>query len=1038
MNPQGSQPNPSPQQGQGQGAAARRAEERREREDSAARRGDRDRAVAAQGNDDPEDLGDFGDGDWDTADGSEYDLDGDDNAVLQPPGPPPEPLDHGPPPAETPAMAVSSQGDELAAFEEPVAPANDNDPLDVQGLGGEPAEDGDDTPLTRTLTNDELLDLSRRAMNESDTISDRDWLSFTYQQGERGTLPRDSYLGPARFDAELAYRRGLVTPDAYSAAFDKWEADRQAQAQQEWLAQQPEPRFTAERSWMLGQIDEPTYSAAFDAWAGQHQAQAEEAHHQEQERRRLEAGGLTGNDLLDSGAGGLEDEGLMLKTKPARFAAEAQYLAGRMGRDDYLIAFTAWGASQQGGAPAAESGGLVLPEDGPAEAPADDSHLWDQDTEFDTSGYQVTPEDVRPKGSDLPGFGVQARVQPVREPVGLLDVDTHKAAAAGAWDWMLARDFDAKLLDQARTRGLDHPTHGNTTLERLGAERLPDPGFNSTPFTTAQMQRQIAVSAGNEDAPDRWKLASGGEIGQRAAGVAVPPYGYYRAWPHLNTGEKWLYGAATGAATLGMVSGAARGAGAAGRGLGAAWAKTQRGQTAALSKTNRMLADRGLPPMTQKEYNAMLQVAAKTPAGGSGTATLAAPEAPVRVSPAGFDPWARPTVIWTPPKPQPWALPGPATVPTTTPVSTPGPGQTPAPTRTPAPEWEDAPTPGQSPAPTRSPAPVPGTTPTPAEAPQPQPVRTPATAAPWEPAAVPEAFPTPLTRTTPDVTPATPQSPAPQRRTAYAAQAAPFPSPGPAQAAAVGKSQQPDPEPVPEPIPEPVRKPQPKPDPEPLAGRLALRTKPQPAKPPTRYPRRTPSPTAGPHPQHEPVLPKAPGRFPRTTRHAEKVRVSYDSISDSFSTELLDYDDPVVTGWDLSPPQQTARQVGGLSLTPKRRGVTAEHDAFMDRAAEVDPAIQQELRRKAAKSGGGVVSGDYSLSFDHDLDAETTSALYERPPAVKAARRDALAKAVLAGPQDLKGKRRKARKEKLKEFGGELPGVVLTRPPPLKEAPMRM
>ena len=222
-----------------------------------------------------------------------------------------------------------------------------------------------------------------------------------------------------------------------------------------------------------------------------------------------------------------------------------------------------------------------------------------------------------------------------------------------------------------------------------------------------------------------------------------------------------------------------------------------------------------------------------------------------------------------------------------------------------------------------------------------------------------------------------------------------------------------------------------------------LRPAPRPGKQSPVLPPKPPVPMEG-DARQEPVLPAAPGRFPRTTRHVERVKVSYDSISDSFTTELVDYDEPSITGWDMSPPQQTPRQVGGLTLTPKRRGVVAEHDDFMERDAEIDPAIQQELRRRAAKTGDGVAEGEYELSFDHDIDAQSTSAVYERPPKEKAALRDALLREFAHQQEqrrieDLKGnKSRKKRREKLNEFAGELPGMVLVRPPPLKEsAPLR-
>lgn len=900
-------------------------------------------------------------------------------------------------------------------------------------------------------------------MNDADTIAERDWLSYVADQGERGQLGKTAYIGPARFTGESDYRIGSLDADRYEAEFGKWDTARQEQERAAWMATQPEPRFPQERDWMMGQIDAPTYHKAFDAWAAQ-QVPAEET--------PTASGAVQGDvseyDLLDSGAGGFGDDKLAQETKGARFPEEAQYIAGHIGRDEYLGAFVQWGAQQgqqDGGdgllVPSATTspqaamvqGNLYAGMDGasPPEAlnPTSPQAAMAQGDLYEGAAPIRSSVDIMEgTGSDLPGYGADL-VHPSKEDGdGPLSASNYTEAAGSAWDWMTAKEFDADLLEEARTRGIDPPKHGNTFLERLGAERLPDPGFNATPISTATMQQQIAVSANNLDAPDRWRLAAGGELGKRALGVAAPPYTYLRHYDDMNTGEKWLYGAATGAATLGVVSGGAKG-------LGVVLASTKRGQTTALSKTNRMLAGWGLPPMSQKEYNSYLNVAAKTPAGGSGTATLA-PEAPVRVAPskvppAVVNPFERPTVVWTPPAPKPWALPGPAAVQIAPPgVSAPGPAETPTPRRSPSPEFEGAPEPGESPEPTRTPSspprPEPSRTPEPVPEPSrtpepmPEPPRSPELASPRQPEPSTPGAPGPMKRAEP--TPVTTRSPAPARRSAFEEQTAAYPSAAPALAAAMGEALQPAPDP--QPIPDPVKMKQQQPEtktkplPVPLAARALAPVKTMPAR---RYPRRVPPPTDG-DVERDPVLPAGAGRFPRQTQHNERVRVTYDSVGDSFSTEMIDYDDPQVTGWDMSPPQQTARQVGGLTLTPKRRGVTAAHDGFEERA-EIDLAIQQELRHKAQRAGGGVVEGEYDLSFRHDIDAGSTSAVYDVPPQVKAQRRDALIKDSVKRQaqqkaEDLKGQRRKKRKKKLNEYAGELPGVTIARPPPLKEAnPLR-
>ena len=90
------------------------------------------------------------------------------------------------------------------------------------------------------------------------------------------------------------------------------------------------PRFDAETAYLAGDLSQAEYDAAFAAWA---EADAE--------KRRIAAGGLTDWDLDDQGAGGRGDEKMVLDTKPARFAAEAAFLAGQLSEDEYHTAFDA-------------------------------------------------------------------------------------------------------------------------------------------------------------------------------------------------------------------------------------------------------------------------------------------------------------------------------------------------------------------------------------------------------------------------------------------------------------------------------------------------------------------------------------------------------------------------------------------------------------------------------------------------------------------------------------------------------------------------
>ena len=252
--PRGSQPTAG-QQNAGQQAARRRTEQRRDRETEDSRRGAEDRARDAvpKASADVEDLGDFGD-----VEDDELTDDDDDDFGLAPGD------------SEQAPASPSRTGGEARPSTPP--PAETEDPLDEGGgltdadLGPADPQDDDDqgrrAPTTRKASTDELLDLSRRAMNDADTIAERDWLSDVAGRGERGELRTNAYIGPARFQAETQYRIGGVSPDAYEAEFATCNTARQERERQDWMATQPEPRFDAERGFLLGQM-----SMAEASWA---------------------------------------------------------------------------------------------------------------------------------------------------------------------------------------------------------------------------------------------------------------------------------------------------------------------------------------------------------------------------------------------------------------------------------------------------------------------------------------------------------------------------------------------------------------------------------------------------------------------------------------------------------------------------------------------------------------------------------------------------------------------------------------------------
>ena len=410
------------------------------------------------------DLGDFGDVDADESEGREYGMDDqlnyddlDDQGLA--PGDP----------EQAPARPSRPGGE---ARPSTLPPAETADPLDEgeltdSDLGLDDADhQGRSAPTTRTLKTDDLLDLSRRAMNDADTIAERDWLSHVADQGERGELRANAYIGPSRFTGEQDYRIGSLDADACEAEFGKWDTARQEKERADWMATQPEPRFAAERDWMMGQLGEQDYHKAFDAWAAQQQAPADA---DAPDGETTPAGDVTEYDLLAQ------------ETKAARFEAEAQYLAGRITEEDYHAAFDEWAAQQA--PPGEDRGDGLLPSaDAVGDGYTGEASWMDEEFEGGT-GRRPAPAGVTADdalvGSDLPGFGAQAAVQPadpdrppyVGSPSNLLE-------QAGVWAGSgLAVPHTGFILRFTRVvikGGKRTFTTGNFTTGQRRRQRLPD------------------------------------------------------------------------------------------------------------------------------------------------------------------------------------------------------------------------------------------------------------------------------------------------------------------------------------------------------------------------------------------------------------------------------------------------------------------------------------------------------------------------------------------------------------------------------------
>ena len=405
---------------------------------------------------------------------------------------------------------------------------DDDDDGDAPKGGGE----------RKPATTEELLTLHREAMNKAQTIGERDRISYKIAALERGDWepdddPRNWYTGPARFEAEQQFYDGNLTRAEYADALEaEVEAARQAAVQKatengnDWHV----PLINQLHE---GSITQEEYEAAFatEVTKIQERQQAKQAEALEKagpawhrellvqlfdgkiapdqyqtafdkrvdsiERGRVEAGGLTAWDLADQGAGGEGDERVKIATTPARFAAEAAFLTGKIDEATYAAAFRRW-ADQRRAAPTPTSpqqamaqgatpeelaeltgeeeeetdewGDLWFPSEGgpspdvlPAAnppTPTSPQQAMAQGTTgggVDSKGGQAGPrqEGVTPADLPAPETFLEQRRRLLRDRMatapgasGLISGATARVGRLtdDAVDFVLARDFDAKLM----------------------------------------------------------------------------------------------------------------------------------------------------------------------------------------------------------------------------------------------------------------------------------------------------------------------------------------------------------------------------------------------------------------------------------------------------------------------------------------------------------------------------------------------------------------------------------------------------------------
>ena len=125
------------------------------------------------------------------------------------------------------------------------------------------------------------------------------------------------------------------------------------------------------------------------------------------------------------------------------------------------------------------------------------------------------------------------------------------------------------------------------------------------------------------------------------------------------------------------------------------------------------------------------------------------------------------------------------------------------------------------------------------------------------------------------------------------------------------------------------------------------------------------------------AAPRPEGAYPRSVEHQERVKYSYGPSTGEFAARVVSSSEPVVTGWDYSPPQQDEREVGSWDVTPTEDGVTAANQGHV----EIPESVKDRLRAEASETGEPVTTST-TLRYQHDLDTRETQS---RAPRLSAA-----------------------------------------------------
>ena len=123
------------------------------------------------------------------------------------------------------------------------------------------------------------------------------------------------------------------------------------------------------------------------------------------------------------------------------------------------------------------------------------------------------------------------------------------------------------------------------------------------------------------------------------------------------------------------------------------------------------------------------------------------------------------------------------------------------------------------------------------------------------------------------------------------------------------------------------------------------------------------------------AAPRPPGAYPREIAHRERVEYSFDPSNGEYTARRVESSEPVVTGWDETPPSSYQRSVGGWDVRPGQDGVVADHN---EGEIPIPEGIKQRLARQAEREGGVATTTD-TLDYHHDLDTRDTQAKPVRP-----------------------------------------------------------